>query len=139
MRKLLCSIDMGFGLLLAMFLLSCGPIKEPEMEQGGLYTVEDGQGTFRPAKILAFDSGVVHLRLYCNTLSYRPDTIVADTLRLVAHPGEPAAREHFPVSRQLFLFWVPEYVGFDSVRADEHELVEEWEASERVVVGLTKE
>ncbi|MCB0711439.1 MAG: hypothetical protein KDD67_03825 [Ignavibacteriae bacterium] len=135
MRKLLCPIEVGLGLLLATILLSCGPIKEPQMEQGGLYTVEDGEGTFRPAKILAFDSSVVHLRLYCNTLSYRPDTVVADTLRLVAYPGEPVAREHFPVSRQLFLFWLPERVGFDSVHPDERALVGEWENSERVVVG----
>ena len=135
MRRVLRISCSGVSLFLAVILYACGPIKEPQMEQGGLYTVEDGEGTFRPAKILAFDSSVVHLRLYCNTLSYRPDTIVADTLRLVAYPGESVAREHFPVSRQLFLFWLPEHVGFDSVRPDERQLIREWEGSERVVVG----
>ena len=120
---------------LSLVLLSCGPITEPLMHRGGIYIVEDGRGGFRPAKMLEFDSTVVHVKLYSNPLVYRVDTIASDTLRLEARPGELPSHKHFPMSRQLFASWSPELRGFDSVRIDEIEMVEEWKKSGGEVVG----
>ena len=131
-------VPVGLGAILLLLLCSCGPVKEPEMVRGGLYTVKDGEGSFRPAKILAFDTAVVHLRLYSNRLEGGTDTMIIDTLRLSPLPGESPARDFFPVSRTLFLFWRPELVGFDSVSVEEAEMVREWEISDRERVGVAE-
>ncbi len=125
----------GLCALLCLLLFACGPIAEPSLEVGRLYVIDDGGGGFRPAKLIAFDSTVVHLRLYGNVLPFRPDTLVADTLSLNRQPGGPPTYKHFPVSRTLFRRWSPEPVGFDTVRPEEWRLVEEWKMNAGGVVG----
>ncbi len=104
----------------------CVPSPEPEMVNGGLYSVEDGQGDYRPAKLIGFDSTTAHLVLYCNQYSIRPDTLLASSLRLVPLRDELSGREHFPVLRRLFRAWVPERVGFDSITDSEQKLIDDW-------------
>lgn len=131
-----CNVpDRAFLLVLALFLLSCDPVAEPPLERGGLYSVEDGRGMFRPAKIIAYDSNIIHIRLYSNALAFRPDTMIVDTLRLAEHPGELPSYEHFPMSRHLFISWGAEYAGSAPVTPDELEMVEEWKNSGAGVVG----
>ncbi|MCE2503852.1 MAG: hypothetical protein J4G05_07315 [Chlorobi bacterium] len=120
---------------LSFLLIACGRVAEPPMQAGGLYVVEDGRGGFRPAKMIRFDSAVVHLRLYSNRLAFRPDTIVSDTLHWRVKSGELPSYEHFPMSRQLFASWSPELRGFDSVTIDEIRMVEEWKTSGGEIVG----
>lgn len=129
-------INQGVLLLCAAVAwYGCGSGIEPRMVEGGLYSVEDGQGAFRPAKLIAFDSGTVHLRLYCNRYEERPDTIHAESLRLSPSPGELNAREHFPIRRWLFRAWVPELQGFDSVTESERAMMGRWERANGAVVG----
>lgn len=105
------------------------------MEPGGLYSVEDGTGGYRIAKLFAWDSTTVHLRLYSNRFPARPDTVASGTLRLRPAPGEPVGREHFPAARYLFRAWSPQLVGHDTVTAQERGLVEEWRSSGGRVIG----
>jgi hypothetical protein len=118
-----------------LLLIGCGQMKDPVLQPGGLYSVEDGSGGFRAAKLLRYDSAVVHLRLYCNRFTVRPDTLAAGALRLQSLEGEPTGRPHFPAARYLFRAWNPELIGFDSVTAEETKLLEEWERSGSAVVG----
>lgn len=39
-------------------------MKHHELKVGGLYSVNDGEGNYRVAKILALDDSAVHIRLY---------------------------------------------------------------------------
>lgn len=120
---------------LALAVIGCGPIADPEMRAGGLYSIEDGSGAYRAAKLLAFDSAVVHLRIYSNGWKARPDTISPMMLRLVPRAGEMSGREHFPVARHIFRAWGPELIGFDSVDEEERRLVREWERTGERAVG----
>ncbi len=105
------------------------------MEPGGLYSVEDGTGGYRIAKLFAYDSTTVHLRLYGNRFSARPDSIAPGILRLRPEPGEQQGREHFPAARHLFRAWNPQLIGHDTVTAQERSLMEEWRRLGGKVIG----
>lgn len=121
--------------ILPVLVFGCGPVGDPPMQLGGLYSVEDGTGGYRIAKLLLYDTTVAHLCLYSNRFTVRPDTISISILRLQPREGELAGREHFPAARYLFRAWNPELIGFDSVTDAERDLVQEWSRLGGKVVG----
>lgn len=114
---------------------ACTETPEPELIAGGLYSIEDGRGEYRAAKLLAYDSSTVNLVLFSNRYEYRPDTIRADSLRMVPAPEELRSREHFAASRRLFKAWEPELAGLDSVTSGERLMVGQWIRSGRRAAG----
>jgi hypothetical protein len=116
-------------LYIAMGLLSflCGCSQAPSLKQGALYTVDDGEGFFRVAKVLVLDEQGVHIRLYKNKWKERPAAIDVSTLSLGGvHDPDGFGLGHLPLSRNAFAAWRPVFVQDGTVAKDELDGYERW-------------
>ena len=60
---------------IALVALSTACSGSVDILEGGLYSVDDGEGWFRIAKVLVVEGDAVHIRLYKNRFSQRPESI----------------------------------------------------------------
>ncbi len=111
-------------------------MNEPELTVGGLYSVNDGEGDYGVAKILALDEEAVHLRLYKNKFSSHPSTIDSSTLSL-GSTDDPSGFGvgHLPLSRKDFLGWKPVLLTQEAVSQEELEGYEMWKEAGGGVFG----
>jgi hypothetical protein len=73
-----------------------------ELVAGGLYSVEDGDGSFRVIKILVLDDEAAHIAVYANKFSAPPTTADLPSLSfnsIYAEAKEPGIM-HLPLSRE---------------------------------------
>ncbi len=92
-----------------------------ELKVGGLYSIDNGDGRFGIAKILALDEMAVHVRLYKNKFSSRPQTVESDTLSLGGgiSSGEDFGIGHLPLSQEGFANWQPVFISQFPVTEEE--------------------
>jgi hypothetical protein len=88
---------------------------------GALYSVDDGEGHYRVAKILAVDPDGVHIRLYKNKFNERPARVDIVSLDLGSiHDPDGFGMGHMPLSYASFSAWEPIFLMANGV--DEEEL-----------------
>ena len=88
---------------------------------GALYSVDDGAGHFRVAKVLAVDEGGVHIRLYKNKFGVRPVQVDVSILDLGSiHDPDGFGMGHMPLAYAAYLTWEPVFLMGTGL--DENEL-----------------
>lgn len=78
-------ITLHFILLICIVLglaTNCGKPAGPVLEAGDVYSVTTGDGDFAVVKILVYEDGIAHIRLYKNKFVERPTNIDVTTLSL---------------------------------------------------------
>jgi hypothetical protein len=128
----------GRCLVLAVSLLvaaGCGGGgSEPKV--GGLYSVDDGEGAYRVAKVLAMDENGVHVRLYKNRFTQRIIEVDEGTLALgTINDPDGFGMGHLPVSRKTFAGWKPVFIRQSTVSQEELEGYELWKEGGGAVFG----
>ncbi len=102
-------------------------MKNTELKVGGIYSINDGEGRFGIAKILALDEDAVHIRLYKNKFPSRPQTIDLNTLSLgTINDKDVIGIGHLPLSREGFINWQPVFIAEAPVTKEELEGYEMW-------------
>ena len=115
--------------LIAMGLLAIlvGCSQHPALKEGALYTVDDGEGFYRAAKILALDDQGVHVRLYKNKWKERPSVVDVSALSLGSiHDDDGVGLGHLPLLKKAFMAWRPIFVQEGTVTKDELDGYEMW-------------
>lgn len=79
-------------------------------EPGGIYTVWS-QGGYRAVKVLAVDTGGIHIRLYANRWTERPTAIDPAELTMNSEKDGSRAVGHMPLVRKSFLVMGPHSIG----------------------------
>jgi len=87
-------------------VLSCShPV---EIVEGGLYSIENGDGSFGISKVLVVEGDVVHARVYKNRFEKRPQSIDPENLDLGSvNDPDGFGMGHLPLSRGSFVAWEP--------------------------------
>ncbi|MCW5891051.1 MAG: hypothetical protein KIT14_10925 [bacterium] len=107
-------------------ICGCRP-SQPKLEVGALYSVDDGEGHYRIAKILALDDRGVHMRLYKKKFSTRPATADPSSLTLGSvDDADGFGMGHLPLTRRAFLAWEPVFIAPGVVSAEELDGYEIW-------------
>ena len=122
-------------LALQIFTTGCSEVFSPQgtqvaPEPGSLYSVNDGEGWFRIAKVLAVDEKGVHIRLYKNRFKDRPTTVDKRALSLgkVDDP-DGFGMGHLPLTRAAFVAWQPKLLERGEVSSEELDGFLEWQKS----------
>ena len=122
----------GCAVLQIITLTACAPTRQPEhvnpiIQSGFLYTVDDGEGWFRFAKVLVVDDQAVHIRLYKNRFRERPTTVDPATLVLGnIQDADGFGIGHLPLTQKAFAAWKPVFLERGVVKPDELEGYETW-------------
>jgi hypothetical protein len=107
------------------FLFGCAQQQSPR--PGSLCSVDDGEGSYRVAKILMVDEQGVHIRLYKNKWKERPKTIDASALTLGSiKDGNEFGMGHLPLTKKAFAAWKPVVISEQEVKKDELDGYELW-------------
>jgi hypothetical protein len=116
----------------------------PAIVAGGLYaTRSEKNDGYSILKVLAFEDGVVNVRLYANRFAEVPERIDAGTLNLGEITLEaiesktlgPIGIGHMPFTAPQFLSWKPVFVQQEVVTEEERERVQEWKDAGGGVIG----
>ncbi|HLL14223.1 MAG TPA: hypothetical protein VK388_04025 [Pyrinomonadaceae bacterium] len=77
-------------------------MSKSELVAGGLYSVEDGEGSFRVIKILVLDDEAAHIAVYANKFSAPPTTADLSSLSFnsIYDGDEDVGIMHLPLSRE---------------------------------------
>jgi len=118
------SIVSLLGVLTALF--GCGGAQPPE-KVGGLYSVDDGEGWFRVAKVLVVENEGVHIRLYKNKFKARPRSIEFSSLSLrTVHDADGFGMGHLPLTHRAFRAWQPVFLAENLVADGELDGYRAW-------------
>src|ERR1043166_2079369 len=118
------SIFSLFGVLGAL-LGGCGT--QPSERVGGLYSVNDGEGWFRVAKVLVVENEGVHIRLYKNKFKARHGSIEFPPLALgTVHDADGFGMGHLPLTHRAFRAWQPVFLGENPVEESELDGYRAW-------------
>jgi hypothetical protein len=99
-------------------------------KSGALYSVDDGEGFIRIAKILVMDGEGVHIRLYKNKFTSRPSDVEPASLDLGSiYDSDGFGMGQLPLSHAAFEAWTPIYLRDDVVREDELDGYREWQSA----------
>jgi hypothetical protein len=98
-----------------------------ELVPGGLYSVDNKDGTFGVVKLLLCEGGVAHIRVYKQKFSERPRSADPSALSL-GSPGDPGGfgLGHMPIRMEGFLSWEPVFVAQAAVAAEELQGYQLW-------------
>ena len=100
---------------------------EAELVAGGLYTVESDPGKFGAAKLLAYEDGICHVRLYREEYPSRPAILDPAKLTLGgAGDQEGFSLGHMPLREESFRAWKPVLAGKAEVKEEELEGYRMW-------------
>jgi len=107
-----------------------------DAKAGTLYSVVDGLGRFRVAKVLDVESGGVHIGLFADHFAERPEQVSPAELTM----GDPDNIEdrgipHAAMKRKAFLRMEPVLLGHQAVTPDEQDLVLTWRDGGGMFVG----
>lgn len=98
-----------------------------EWRAGGLYSIANGNGKFGVVKILVLEPDAVHVRIYKQTFSARPEVIDPKSLTLGGIDDKDGfSIGHMPLSRQTFASWDPIFLSQQSVTDNELEGYKLW-------------
>jgi|SRR3990172_4245945 len=108
-------------------LLLFGCVNAPQPQIGGLYSVDDGEGWFRIAKVLVIDKQGVHVRLFKNRWKDRPISVDVSTLSLgTIHDKDGFGMGHLPLTKSAFQAWRPVLIKITNVADSELDGYKEW-------------
>jgi hypothetical protein len=96
------------------------------MQEGDLCSFAAGDGTFRVAKVLKLEEGVVHVRTYANSFSERPADVDTSVLTLGSVLEDDFGPGHIPLASKDFAAWLPQVIRNDPVLPEELEGYEIW-------------
>jgi len=134
-RSRINKCGLAISAVLILLNLACA-MKHPELKVGGLYSVDDGEGNYRVAKILALDDSAVHICLYKNKYRSRPATVEGSSLSLgTIHDKDGFGMGHLPLSRTAFANWQPVFLSQSSVTDEELEGYKIWKEDQGGVFG----
>lgn len=92
----------------------------PSLTVGGLYSIQNGNGSFGVAKVLALDPGVVSVRTYKQSFPERPSSVDPASLSLGSiHDSDGFGMGHLPITPETFVSWQPVLLLVQSVTEDE--------------------
>jgi hypothetical protein len=98
-----------------------------DLKVGGLYSIDDEEGSFRVVKILVLDDSAVHIAMYANKFPARPTTVDPASLSFGSvNDGEDFGMMHLPLSREVFLKDRPVFISQTTVTEEELEGYEMW-------------
>jgi hypothetical protein len=103
--------------------------KEPDtnLKVGGLYSIDDEEGSFRVVKILVLNASAVHIAIYANKFSTRPETVDPASLSFGSvDDDEGFGMMHLPLSREVFLKDRPVFISQTTVTEEELEGYNMW-------------
>ena len=110
----------------------CGCYRPPEPVAGGLYSVSDGTGHYRAAKVVAWDADGVHLRLYKNLWGRRPKAVASRSLALgTINDPDGFGVGHLVLTKKEFGSWKPVFLSRADLTPDEVASYKLWEQGER--------
>jgi hypothetical protein len=91
-----------------------------KLEVGGIYSINNGDGHYGVAKLLAYGDGICHVRIYAQKFDSRPVTVDASSLSLGKFdaPGG-GGLGHLPLREAGFLQWKPVLITKTAVAPDE--------------------
>jgi hypothetical protein len=96
---------------------------------GEIYSVQDRNG-YKVVKILAVDSRAVHVRIYKNYSSHRPQSVDVNMLTLGSvYDADGFGVGHLPLPTTTFSSWLPMLISRTTVTQEELEGYEEWKKS----------
>jgi len=116
-----------FALFASVFYIAGCKEKTDSIRAGSLCTVEASQGKFGVIKVLVIDEQEVHIKIYKNKYSQRPNVIAPKELSM----GSITDKEgfgigHIPLDREGFDKSNPIVIGFEGVTKDELAGYEIW-------------
>jgi hypothetical protein len=125
----------SFVLAVAFVSVGCGS-GENSMIEGGIYSIDKGDGKFGVVKILKHDPGIVHVRLYKNKFASRPSSVKVEELSLGSVKDKDGfGIGHLPISERDFKSWKPVLLTKSEIREDELEGYRLWKEAGGGVFG----
>jgi len=110
------------------------------MTEGGIYSIDNGDGKFGVVKILKLEPGIVHVRIYKNKFPSRPNAIKTEELSLGSiNDADGFGMGHLPISETDFKGWKAVLLRRDNVKAEELEGYELWKEAGGGVFGKLAE
>jgi hypothetical protein len=105
-------------------------------KEGGIYSIDNGNGSFGIVKILKLDPGIVHVRVYRNTFPFRPFAINTHELTL-GRVDDPQGfgMGHLPMSEASFRSWNAALLAETAVSQEELEGYNMWKQAGGGVFG----
>jgi hypothetical protein len=124
--KLTILVLVGFGIAICLLLITHWAARRSSVPSeaapvvGGYYSVDDGEGFYRVAKVLVADSDAVHIRLFKNKFRDRPSSVDLSTLGLgTIHDPDGFGMGHMPLARRSFSAWRPVLMGIEEPVTEE--------------------
>jgi hypothetical protein len=120
--------------IIAALILSCLAVvfvacrkSSAWLQAGGIYSIANGDGGYGVVKLLVFEDGICHVRIYKQKFQSRPGTIDVNSLSL-GKPGDPNGFGigHIPLREAGFLKWQPVLITNTTVTPDELDGYEIW-------------
>jgi hypothetical protein len=106
------------------------------MKEGGIYSIDNGDGKFGIVKILKLESGIVHVRIYKEKFATRPESIKVEQLSLGSIKDKDGfGIGHLPISKNDFTGWKAVFLCETEVKEDELEGYNMWKEAGGGVFG----
>jgi hypothetical protein len=104
---------------LAAVLVACRK-SATKLEVGGIYSINNGDGKYAVAKLLAYGDGICHVRIYAQKFELRPATVEPSSLSLGKFDApDGGGLGHLPLREAGFLEWKPVLITKTAVTSDE--------------------
>ncbi len=99
----------------------------PKFQAGGIYSIDNGDGSYGVVKLLVYENDIFHVAIYKQKFQTRPEKIDISRLSF-GTPNDPDGFGigHLPLSKVSFLEWRPEFITLSGVTADELEGYKMW-------------
>ncbi|MEI6221913.1 MAG: hypothetical protein WCP97_04035 [bacterium] len=109
---------------------------QPAFQEGGLYSIENKNGTFAIAKLLVLNDKAAHIRIYKNRFDTRPTIVDPATLELGTTAGsKDYGIGHLPFTRVSFFISDPHFIMQTKVTDEELDGYREWEKAKGGLFG----
>ena len=106
------------------------------MTEGGIYSIDNGDGKFGVVKILKLEPGIVHVRVYKNKFASRPTSVNLDELSLGRVKDKDGfGMGHLPISEKDFKGWKAVLLTQSEVKGDELDGYKMWKEAGGGVFG----
>jgi hypothetical protein len=121
---------------LVLFLAVAGCSGANSMTEGGIYSIDNGDGKFGVVKILKLEPGIVHVRVYKNKYAFRPSTIKVEELSLGGiNDKDGFGMGHLPINENDFKGWKAVLLNKTEVNLEELEGYQVWKEAGGGVFG----
>lgn len=102
---------------------------KPDYKAGDVYSVDTGEEMFRVVKVLAVDSGLIHIKIYPAQFRTRPAQVNTKELGTSKPGTQNTGAAYIPFEKDLFKEWEPELIKNEPVTEEELEPYRVWKES----------